>query len=114
MWGGGKSYQELKAELGDATDIIQITVDRTTYNSSQKNSKNIGEPLLSPTIGATFPVVKLLNCQTEYLPDGVDPTKKEEYLSNEDFALILGVSRVEFYSVPTWKQQNLKKETGLF
>ncbi|XP_029566748.1 villin-1-like isoform X1 [Salmo trutta] len=114
MWSGGKSYQELKAELGDATDIIQITVDRTTSNSTQKNSKNIGEPLLSPTVGATFPADKLLNRQTEDLPDGVDPTKKEEYLSNDDFALILGVSRVEFYSMPTWKQQNLKKEKGLF
>uniref|UniRef100_A0A8C7GBG5 Villin-1 n=1 Tax=Oncorhynchus kisutch TaxID=8019 RepID=A0A8C7GBG5_ONCKI len=62
MWSGGKSYQELKAELGDATDIIQIT----------------------------------------------------EHLSNDDFALILGVSRVEFYSMPNWKQQNLKKEKGLF
>uniref|UniRef100_A0A4W5P7V5 Villin-1 n=1 Tax=Hucho hucho TaxID=62062 RepID=A0A4W5P7V5_9TELE len=62
MWSGGKSYQELKAELGDATDIIQIT----------------------------------------------------EHLSNDDFTLILGVSRVEFYSMPNWKQQNLKKEKGLF
>uniref|UniRef100_A0A673Z7C5 Villin-1 n=1 Tax=Salmo trutta TaxID=8032 RepID=A0A673Z7C5_SALTR len=57
---------------------------------------------------------KLLNCQTEDLPEGVDPTKKEEHLSNDDFALILGVSRVEFYSMPNWKQQNLKKEKGLF
>uniref|UniRef100_A0A8C7DWY3 Villin-1 n=1 Tax=Oncorhynchus kisutch TaxID=8019 RepID=A0A8C7DWY3_ONCKI len=150
MWSGGKSYQELKAELGDASDIIQITVvsksnpnndyiviettvrydfllwlnewsvvclwlqDRSTSNSTQNNSKSIGESLLSPTIGATFPADKLLNRKTEDLPDGVDPTKKEEYLSNADFALILGVSRVEFYSMPTWKQQNLKKEKGLF
>uniref|UniRef100_A0A8C8I4D5 Villin-1 n=1 Tax=Oncorhynchus tshawytscha TaxID=74940 RepID=A0A8C8I4D5_ONCTS len=38
----------------------------------------------------------------------------QEHLSNDDFALILGVSRVEFYSMPNWKQQNLKKEKGLF
>uniref|UniRef100_A0A673Z5T9 Villin-1 n=1 Tax=Salmo trutta TaxID=8032 RepID=A0A673Z5T9_SALTR len=113
MWSGGKSYQELKAELGDATDIIQITV-RTTSNSTQNNSKNTGIPLLQPTVQATFPADKLLNCQTEDLPEGVDPTKKEEHLSNDDFALILGVSRVEFYSMPNWKQQNLKKEKGLF
>uniref|UniRef100_A0A8C7Q8Q6 Villin-1 n=1 Tax=Oncorhynchus mykiss TaxID=8022 RepID=A0A8C7Q8Q6_ONCMY len=105
MWSGGKSYQELKAELGDATDIIQITVN---------NSKNTGIPLLQPTVQATFPADKLLNCQTEDLPEGVDPTKKEEHLSNDDFALILGVSRAEFYSMPNWKQQNMKKEKGLF
>uniref|UniRef100_A0A8C7QA99 Villin-1 n=1 Tax=Oncorhynchus mykiss TaxID=8022 RepID=A0A8C7QA99_ONCMY len=114
MWSGGKSYQELKAELGDATDIIQITVERTTSNSTQNNSKNTGIPLLQPTVQATFPADKLLNCQTEDLPEGVDPTKKEEHLSNDDFALILGVSRAEFYSMPNWKQQNMKKEKGLF
>uniref|UniRef100_A0A4W5P2M2 Villin-1 n=1 Tax=Hucho hucho TaxID=62062 RepID=A0A4W5P2M2_9TELE len=55
-----------------------------------------------------------LQLRSEDLPDGVDPTKKEEHLSNDDFTLILGVSRVEFYSMPNWKQQNLKKEKGLF
>uniref|UniRef100_A0A8C7DFI5 Villin-1 n=1 Tax=Oncorhynchus kisutch TaxID=8019 RepID=A0A8C7DFI5_ONCKI len=89
-----------------------------TYSMQSKGNppydQSIGESLLSPTIGATFPADKLLNRKTEDLPDGVDPTKKEEYLSNADFALILGVSRVEFYSMPTWKQQNLKKEKGLF
>uniref|UniRef100_A0A8C7G8Q0 Villin-1 n=1 Tax=Oncorhynchus kisutch TaxID=8019 RepID=A0A8C7G8Q0_ONCKI len=43
-----------------------------------------------------------------------DPHMWSEHLSNDDFALILGVSRVEFYSMPNWKQQNLKKEKGLF
>uniref|UniRef100_A0A673Z6P2 Villin-1 n=1 Tax=Salmo trutta TaxID=8032 RepID=A0A673Z6P2_SALTR len=93
--------------------IIHI-VAGTTSNSTQNNSKNTGIPLLQPTVQATFPADKLLNCQTEDLPEGVDPTKKEEHLSNDDFALILGVSRVEFYSMPNWKQQNLKKEKGLF
>uniref|UniRef100_A0A8C1NEM2 Villin-1 n=1 Tax=Cyprinus carpio TaxID=7962 RepID=A0A8C1NEM2_CYPCA len=62
-WSGGKSYEQLKAELGDATDLIKITVD---------------------------------------------------YLSNDDFNLIMGISRMDFYALPSWKQLNLKKEKGLF
>ncbi|XP_010878141.2 villin-1 [Esox lucius] len=108
-WSGGKSYEDLKAELGDATEMIKITVDRTT-----STPKDIGGSVLSPTIKTSFPADQLVNRQTEELPDGVDPTKKEEHLSNEDFALILGMSRPQFYSMPTWKQQNLKKEKGLF
>uniref|UniRef100_A0AAY5K4L6 Villin-1 n=1 Tax=Esox lucius TaxID=8010 RepID=A0AAY5K4L6_ESOLU len=83
--------------------------DRTT-----STPKDIGGSVLSPTIKTSFPADQLVNRQTEELPDGVDPTKKEEHLSNEDFALILGMSRPQFYSMPTWKQQNLKKEKGLF
>uniref|UniRef100_A0A8C1WLV1 Villin-1 n=1 Tax=Cyprinus carpio TaxID=7962 RepID=A0A8C1WLV1_CYPCA len=84
-WSGGKSYDQLKAELGTATDLIEITV-----------------------------VEKLVNVQTEDLPDGVDPTRKEDYLSNDDFKLIMGISRNDFYALPSWKQLNLKKKMGLF
>uniref|UniRef100_A0A8C1HTI5 Villin-1 n=1 Tax=Cyprinus carpio carpio TaxID=630221 RepID=A0A8C1HTI5_CYPCA len=62
----------------------------------------------------TFPPEKLVNVQTEDLPDGVDPTRKEDYLSNDDFKLIMGISRNDFYALPSWKQLNLKKKMGLF
>uniref|UniRef100_A0A671SGX9 Villin-1 n=1 Tax=Sinocyclocheilus anshuiensis TaxID=1608454 RepID=A0A671SGX9_9TELE len=62
-WSSGKSYDQLKAELGTATDLIKITV---------------------------------------------------HYLSNDDFKLIMGISRIDFYDLPSWKQLNLKKEKGLF
>ncbi|XP_071781783.1 villin-1 [Centroberyx gerrardi] len=109
-WSRGKSYEELKSELGDATDIIQITVDRT--KNSAQNTTEMG--MLSPSALPTFPAKTLVNHLPEDLPDGVDPSRKEEHLSNEEFALVLGVSRLHFYSMPVWKQQNLKKEKGLF
>ncbi|KAH8365972.1 hypothetical protein KR093_007767 [Drosophila rubida] len=61
--------------------------------------------------------------QTEYplevlkarpLPEGVEPTRLELYLSSEDFQLALGMSREEFEQLPVWKQTKLKKERGLF
>ncbi|KAJ8403509.1 hypothetical protein AAFF_G00352810 [Aldrovandia affinis] len=108
MWHDGKSYEQLKSELGDAIDIIKITVDMTKLNSTMDS---IG---IMPSVLLTFPADKLVNRLTEELPEGVDPTRKEEYLSNEDFALVLGVARLDFYSMPIWKQKNLKKEKGLF
>ncbi|XP_030641839.1 villin-1 [Chanos chanos] len=111
MWSGGKSYQELKAELGDATEVIRITVDTAKPNSTLiSNDKGIMSSAALPT----FPADKLVNILAEDLPDGVDPTRKEEYLSNDDFALVLGMPRSKFYAMPLWKQQNLKKERGLF
>ncbi|XP_029444229.1 villin-like protein [Rhinatrema bivittatum] len=57
---------------------------------------------------------QLLNKTPDDLPDGVDPTKKEMYLSDADFLHILKMSKADFYKLPKWKQQNMKKETGLF
>jgi hypothetical protein len=48
------------------------------------------------------------------VPDGVDPTKKEEYLSNEDFAAKFGVDKATFAAQPKWKRDAKKKELGLF
>ncbi|CAL8320277.1 unnamed protein product [Merluccius merluccius] len=109
-WSAGKTYHDLKAELGDATDIIRITVDMAKL--PKKPSKGMG--VISPSAAATFPAEKLVHQQKEDLPEGVDPTRKEEHLNNEDFALVMGMSRLDFYSMPPWKQQNVKKEKGLF
>ncbi|XP_047464606.1 supervillin-like isoform X2 [Mugil cephalus] len=48
------------------------------------------------------------------LPEGVDPLRLEDYLSDEDFKTLLEMSRVEFNALPNWKQKNLKKSKGLF
>ncbi|KAM9308869.1 villin-like protein [Gastrophryne carolinensis] len=56
----------------------------------------------------------LINKNAEDLPDGVDPTKKEMYLSDGEFAGIFGMPKSQFYQLPKWKQQNLKKQHGLF
>lgn len=61
--------------------------------------------------------------QTEYplavlkarpLPEGVEPTRLELYLTCADFEVALGISRAEFEQLPVWKQTKLKKERGLF
>lgn len=48
------------------------------------------------------------------LPEGVDPTKLENYLSDAEFEMALGVSQSDFDLMPQWKQTNLKRERGLF
>lgn len=48
------------------------------------------------------------------LPEGVDPTRLERYLSPDEFEIALGMSLDEFKEVPIWKQSKMKKEAGLF
>ncbi|KAM8966405.1 villin-like protein isoform 2-T2 [Pelodytes ibericus] len=87
-----------------------------TTNGSQPQSQpkpNAGSHTVSNG-NQCFDPSLLLNKVAEDLPDGVDPTRKEIYLSEEDFASILGMSKASFSQLPKWKQQNLKKESGLF
>lgn len=48
------------------------------------------------------------------LPEGVDRTRLERYLSPEEFEQALGLSLDEFKEVPIWKQTKMKKGAGLF
>mmetsp|Transcript_14915 Transcript_14915/g.50596 ORF Transcript_14915/g.50596 Transcript_14915/m.50596 type:complete len:183 (-) Transcript_14915:177-725(-) len=47
-------------------------------------------------------------------PDGVDPTKREMYLSDEQFQQVFGCSKADFQGMPQWKRDLLKKKKGLF
>lgn len=38
------------------------------------------------------------------VPEGVDPTKKEAYLSDQEFAVVIGMSPDKFYEQKKWKQ----------
>lgn len=48
------------------------------------------------------------------LPEGVDPTRLEQYLNKPEFKQLFGVSKDEFPKLPRWKQIELKKKTCLF
>ncbi|XP_032801853.1 villin-1 [Petromyzon marinus] len=102
-WSSGKSYEELKAQFGDAAAIKTIT---SSLNDEKQGSNEGPVP--------TFPAEDLVNKTTEELPEGVDPACKEKYLSEDAFVRVLGITRGEFVAMPVWKQQNLKKAKGLF
>lgn len=105
IWSEGKSYEQLKNELGDATAIVRITTDMKNATLSLNSSES------GPKY---YPVEVLLKSQDQELPEDVDPTKKENYLSERDFVSVFGITRGQFVSLPGWKQLQLKKEAGLF
>jgi hypothetical protein len=45
---------------------------------------------------------------------GLDPTRLESYLSDEDFVVVFGFTRQRFYALKRWRQDILKKEKHLF
>lgn len=46
--------------------------------------------------------------------EGIDITQKESYLTDAEFATVMGMSKSEYAGLPKWKQQAKKKDVGLF
>ncbi|XP_026570500.1 advillin [Pseudonaja textilis] len=99
-WSEGKTYEQLKKELRDANDVIRIAADDRLETLSSSKS-------------AIYPLEVLL-CSPEDLPKDVDPAKKENFLSDDDFMRVFGIPQEKFAALPTWKQLHMKKERGLF
>ncbi|NXR74783.1 VILI protein, partial [Pycnonotus jocosus] len=102
-WDDKKSYETLRAELGDDSSLGQLTSVLTSRQEVFTASTT-----LVPTKLETFPLDVLVNTAAEDLPRGVDPSRKE------DFQAVFGMSRSAFSNLPLWKQQKLKKDKGLF
>lgn len=61
--------------------------------------------------GATFPCESLKGMGKS---DGIDPTKKENYLDDVEFEKLFAMTRAAFGELKLWKQQDLKKKAGLY
>lgn len=48
------------------------------------------------------------------LPSGVDPSRKEDFLLDNEFEQLFKMKREEYVKLPAWKKENLKKTTGMF
>ncbi|XP_059184957.1 advillin [Centropristis striata] len=99
-WSGGKSYEDLKKELGDEVSPVDVTAEQNCAESEKSFQ--------------LFPPDDLVNKLASELPEGVDPTKKEKHLSDSDFNDIFGITKDDFATMPQWKQLKLKKEKGMF
>ena len=47
-------------------------------------------------------------------PRKVDPSRREQYLNDDDFLKVMGMSKAQFGALPSFKRVNLKKDKGLF
>lgn len=45
---------------------------------------------------------------------GIDPRRRESYLTAEEFHKIFNMDQKQFYEQPKWKQQRQKKAVDLF
>lgn len=83
------------------------------YAAAKAKVKKPLEKVTADSIGfakGTFPYEDL---KANKVPD-IDPSNKQDYLSDADFQTVFKMSKDEFNKLAKWKQANAKKAAGLF
>jgi supervillin len=93
------------------TDETVASLVGATFPPELKDLELVDDALAKLTVARVYTWEEL---QERPLPDGVDMERLETYLATEEFEEVLGMTRVEFSALPTWKQTKLKKDIGLF
>ncbi|KAL6097790.1 vill [Pungitius sinensis] len=101
--GGGGGY---RAPGGPAGSPTPSNPESPSTQRAQALSPSSGGMYLDPEV--------LINKSPSELPQGVDPSRREDHLSDAAFENLLGTTRPDFKRLPKWRQSDLKKKAGLF
>ncbi|XP_064214700.1 supervillin isoform X3 [Tribolium castaneum] len=109
VWAGLEplEFKNLFPCWADREDVAELNLKE----GKRANARLSVEDELALLLRTTYPLAELLQ---RPLPEGVDPTHLEVYLSAEDFQELLSMTKEEFQKLPVWKQTAMKKEKGLF
>ena len=102
-FGGGKTYEELKAEMQEKNP------DAATISLSLDDELKKYTPG-----GIVYPYEELSGKGKDALPEGVDATKLEDYLSEEEFVKYFKMTKEAYDKLPKWKATGLKRAAKLF
>ncbi|XP_026814531.1 supervillin isoform X1 [Rhopalosiphum maidis] len=109
VWAGLEPlrFTDCFPEWHDRDDIAEINMK----HNHKPGETQLVEIELARITQESYPAAQLLQ---RPLPDGVDPTRLELYLSPASFKGLLDMNKTEFLQLPKWKRTKIKQSVGLF
>eukprot|EP00210_Caulerpa_lentillifera_P006663 g6366.t1 len=117
----------LEAEQAEDSELAKLAAERRKKFVDPKTKADnapVAEPSTPPVESSPpttefkfkplkdfFPLEDLKGMKSE---GGIDVTRKEDYLSEEEFEAVFGMNRAKFKELATWRQKAKKQELGLF
>uniref|UniRef100_A0A2P2I1V0 Advillin-like n=1 Tax=Hirondellea gigas TaxID=1518452 RepID=A0A2P2I1V0_9CRUS len=103
LWNNNMTYADISERLQESSPgcTVLVTPSSGTGTDGGKNRR-------------TYPINILRIKDGDNLPDDIDPTHKEEHMTDGDFEREFKMNRDKFAELPEWKKQNMKKKAGIY
>ncbi|XP_004513861.1 villin-3-like [Cicer arietinum] len=105
----GTEYSEVD-EAAEAKEMEEASPEAGSNGDLESKQENVEDGNNSKK---TFSYDQLKNTSRKNI-SGIDLNRREAYLSDEEFKTVFGMVKEEFYKLPRWKQDLLKKKFELF
>jgi len=113
-----RKLQQVKQEggtlLGLDSSIQQRRKRIISVGPAADETVSISADAMTKALNPEGLIVDFDRLRTKPTPEGVNGANLEAYLSDEQFAQFVKLSRQDFYALPNWKQLRHKKSIGLF
>jgi len=112
-WSYGKTYEDIKAEMGSDDLFKEISLDELSNKVQEKHDSDEKITVLDGSVKRYLSYEELKNIDPEKAL-GIDLTKREYHLNESEFEPVFGISRESYDALPQWKKDKLKRSVGLF
>jgi tetratricopeptide (TPR) repeat protein len=97
-----------RPSLAQSMADMSVVEDTSAETAPRKSRKQVRASFV------TVMTYSLEDLQSGKVFEGVDPTRKETYLSDDAFETAFQMTREEFMALPNWKKMNKRKELKIF
>lgn len=109
-----KAQSPTESHLPEAEATVAVKTQDSSTNGNNYDSLGQGRNGTDVSQDSGFITYAKLKASSMNPAPGVDPKKRESYLSPEDFVKVFGMDQKQFYKLPKWKQDMQKKAVDLF
>ena len=108
-----KGIDAASANVGRDVETEKSRLDDMRANHDEGDEHTEVTKVADPE-AKSYSLSVLLDTAKEKWPPGIDPSKRESYLSQHEFREVFKMTKGEWGALPKWKQVRAKKSAGLF
>ncbi|KAK2454348.1 villin [Trifolium repens] len=108
----GSDYPEIDEAI-DAKEMEDVSTESGSNGGLESEQENVEDGNNDESSQRTFSYDQLKTTSGKNV-SGIDHKRREAYLSDEEFQTVFGMVKEDFYKLPRWKQEMLKKKFELF